>query len=201
MEEYNLLYIDNDIDPQLSEYLDRNLRNTLQDDIVLNISEYEFNPTEGYKRLLSSQEVSTANNILIDSRLFENSSATDAKFSGEEFKIILKEQSPFIEVIVITQNGADESVKTIAKFDPSCGQSAKKYYDSVLPTLIKDAIEEIKIYRNLADRFKSNNSWEPILKERVIGSLEGTSMYDRLTAEDIDKLVLAFKEMSEKIND
>ena len=200
MEEYNLLYIGDDIDSQLSEYLDKDLRNAIQDDIVLNVSEHEFKPAEGYKSLLTRQEVSTANIILIDSRLFENSSAIDGKFSGEEFKIILRKQFPFIEVIVITQNGEDKSVKTIAKFDPSSGKTPKGYYDSVLPPLINSAIEQLKIYRNLADRFKNNDSWEPILKERVIGSLEGTSVYDSLTAEDIDKLVLAFKEMSKIIN-
>lgn len=201
MEQYNLLYIDDNIDAQLSEYLDTDLRSDFQDDIVLNVSEHEFKPAEGYKSLLIKQEVVTANIILIDSRLFENSSANDGKFSGEEFKVILRKQFPFIEVIVITQNGEDESVKTIAKFDQNCGKSSKDYYNEVLPKLIKDAIEQVKIYRNLADRFKNNDSWEPILKERVIGSLEGTSAYDSLTAEDIDSLVRAFKEISNKINE
>ncbi len=54
MEEYNLLYIDDDIDSQLSEYLDKDLKNALQSDIVLNISEHEFKPAEGYKSLLKS---------------------------------------------------------------------------------------------------------------------------------------------------
>ena len=201
MEEYNLLYIDDDIDPQLSEYLDKDLMTALQGDIVLNVSKFEFKPAEGYKSLLTSQEVAAANIILIDSRLFENNSANDGKFSGEEFKIILRKQFPFIEVIVITQNGADDSVKTIAKFDPSCGLSAKEYYDRNLPDLVNSAIEEVTIYRNLAVRFKSNDSWEPIMKERVLGSLEGIAEYESLTTEDIDKLILAFKEMSDKINE
>ena len=161
MEEYNLLYIDDDIDSQLSEYLDKDLKNALQSDIVLNISEHEFKPAEGYKSLLENPQVATANIILIDSRLFENNSATDGKFSGEEFKIILKKQFPFIE----------------------------------------HAIEQVKIYRNLAIRFKSNDSWEPIIKERVLGSLNGTAAYDSLTAADIDKLVLVFQEMSKIINE
>lgn len=201
MEEYNLLYIDDDIDSQLSEYLDKDLKNALQSDIVLNISEHEFKPAEGYKSLLENPQVATANIILIDSRLFENNSATDGKFSGEEFKIILKKQFPFIEVVVITQNGEDDSVKTIAKFNPKCGLAAKEYYDYILPDIIKHAIEQVKIYRNLAIRFKSNDSWEPIIKERVLGSLNGTAAYDSLTAADIDKLVLAFQEMSKIINE
>lgn len=201
MEEYNLLYIDDDIDSQLSEYLDKDLKNALQSDIVLNISEHEFKPAEGYKSLLENPQVATANIILIDSRLFENNSATDGKFSGEEFKIILKKQFPFIEVVVITQNGEDDSVKTIAKFNPKCGLAAKEYYDHILPDIIKHAVEQVKIYRNLAIRFKSNDSWEPIIKERVLGSLNGTAAYDSLTAADIDKLVLAFQEMSKIINE
>mgnify|MGYP001710549324 CR=1 FL=1 len=201
MEEYNLLYIDDDIDSQLSEYLDKDLKNALQSDVVLNISEHEFKPAEGYKSLLENPQVATANIILIDSRLFENNSATDGKFSGEEFKIILKKQFPFIEVVVITQNGEDDSVKTIAKFNPKCGLAAKEYYDHILPDIIKHAIEQVKIYRNLAIRFKSNDSWEPIIKERVLGSLNGTAAYDSLTAADIDKLVLAFQEMSKIINE
>ena len=59
----------------------------------------------------------------------------------------------------------------------------------------------MKIYRNLAIRFKSNDSWEPIIKERVLGSLNGTAAYDSLTAADIDKLVLTFQEMSKIINE
>ena len=46
MEEYNLLYIDDDIDSQLSEYLDKDLKNALQSDIVLNIAEHECKPAE-----------------------------------------------------------------------------------------------------------------------------------------------------------
>lgn len=201
MEVYSLLYIDDDIDPQLSEYLDKDLRNAIQGNFVLNVFEHEFKPAEGYKSLLENQKVSSANIILIDSRLFENSSANDGKFSGEEFKIILKKQFPFIEVIVITQNGADDSIKTIAKFDQGSGMSSKDYYDSILPKIIQQAIDQVGIYRNLANRMRSNDSWEPIIKEKVIGSLEGTSEYDSLTAEDIDKLVLAFKEIEEKINE
>ena len=37
MEQYNLLYIDDNIDAQLSEYLDTDLRSAFQDDIVLNV--------------------------------------------------------------------------------------------------------------------------------------------------------------------
>lgn len=201
MEQYNLLYIDDDIDPQLSEYLDKNLEANIPKDIKLLISEHEFKPADGYKSLLSNSKVTKANIILIDSTLFENNSATDGKFSGEEFKIVFKKQFPFIEVIVITQNDSDDSVGTIAKYNSSCGKTSKQYYDDILPEIIKQSIKQITIYRKLANKFIDNDSWEPVMKEKIISSLEGTSIYDNLTHEDIDKLVLAFKEISEKINE
>ena len=39
------------------------------------------------------------------------------------------------------------------------------------------------------------------MKERVLGSLEGIAEYENLTTEDIDKLIIEFKRMSDKINE
>lgn len=199
MDKYRLLYIDDDIDTALSEYLDKKLPNSINStDLALECNELQFIPSEGYKSLLNNASVLTSNIILIDSRLFEDRTASEGKFSGEEFKIILKKYYPFIEVIVITQNGADESVKTLPKYSPDCGKTPDEYYDSVLPRCVNEAIEQNRIYRNLAKRMSENDSWEPILKEKVIGTLEGTGTYDELTKEDIDTLVRAFREIMEK---
>ena len=200
MEEYSLLYIDDEIDFQLSEYIDKHLNGTAFGETILRCNELTFNPEEGYKSLLLNSKVLSANIILIDSRLFEDRSASDGKFTGEEFKIILKKYYPFIEVIVITQNGEDESVRTLAKYDSNCGKDADEYYHSILPDIIHEVINQISIYRKLAERLKSNESWEPILKEKVIGALEGTGTYDELTKSDIDNLVIAFKEIVEIID-
>lgn len=202
MEKYKLLYIDDEIDTALSEYLDKKLPSSIKsNDITLECNELQFVPSEGYKSLLKNASVLTSNIILIDSRLFEDRTASEGKFSGEEFKIILKKYYPFIEVIVITQNGADESVKTLPKYSSDCGKAPDEYYDSVLPQCINEAIEQNRIYRNLAKRMSENDSWEPILKEKVIGTLEGTGTYDELTKEDIDTLVCAFKEILEKYDE
>lgn len=199
MDKYRLLYIDDDIDTALSEYLDKKLPNSINStDLALECNELQFIPSEGYKSLLNNASVLTSNIILIDSRLFEDRTASEGKFSGEEFKIILKKYYPFIEVIVITQNGADESVKTLPKYSPDCGKAPDEYYDSVLPRCVNEAIEQNRIYRNLAKRMSENDSWEPILKEKVIGTLEGTGTYDELTKEDIDILVRAFRGIMEK---
>ena len=202
MESIKLLYIDDDIDTTLSDYLDSELSKSIAlDGIKLVYSELTFVPSNGYTSLLTNYEVSSANIILIDSRLFEERAASGGKFTGEEFKIILRKFFPFIEVIVITQNGADDSVRTLSKYSHKCGKTAFEYYNDTLPKCIEEAVEQNRIYRNLAKRLNENDSWEPVLKEKVIGALEGKGTYDELTKSDIDELVKAFAEIMEKCDE
>ena len=55
-------------------------------------------------------------------------------------------------------------------------------------------------YRILAKKMSDNESWETVLKEKVLGTLRGTQTYDELTKEDIDILIRAFKEIKESVN-
>lgn len=99
MEIINLVYIDDNPDTTLDKYLDSEYKNP---DFIINYSDIIFNPQDGYEILLKNNTVQSANVILIDSKLFENSNANIGKFSGEEFKIVLKKYFPFIEVIIVT---------------------------------------------------------------------------------------------------
>lgn len=197
MEKYSLVYIDDNPETALTRYLDEEFKS---DNYELVCSEIIFKPEDGYESLLSDQRVSSANIILIDSWLFENRTAANVKFTGEEFKLILKKLFPFIEVIVITQNGTDSEIQKIAKYDKSFGESASEYYASKLPTIINKAVSDIKQYRILADLVKKNDIWEDVLKDKVIATLKGTNTYDKLTKDDIDSLILAFKEIQESLN-
>ena len=197
MEKYSLVYIDDNPETALTRYLDEEFKS---DNYELVCSEIIFKPEDGYESLLSDQRVSSANIILIDSWLFENRTATNVKFTGEEFKLILKKLFPFIEVIVITQNETDSEIRKIAKYDKSFGESASEYYASKLPTMINKAVSDIKQYRILADLVKKNDIWEDVLKDKVIATLKGTNTYDKLTKDDIDSLILAFKEIQESLN-
>lgn len=197
MEKYSLVYIDDNPDTALTRYLDEEFQS---DNYEIVCTEIIFKPEDGYESLLSDKRVNSANIILIDSWLFENRTATNAKFTGEEFKLILKKLFPFIEVIVITQNGTDSEIRKIAKYDKSFGDSASEYYDSKLPTIINKAVSDIKQYRILADLVKKNDIWEDVLKDKVIATLKGTNTYDKLTKDDIDSLILAFKEIQESLN-
>ena len=197
MEKYSLVYIDDNPETALSRYLDEEFKS---DNYEINCSEIIFKPEEGYESLLSDQRVCSANIILIDSWLFENRTAANAKFTGEEFKLILKKLFPFIEVIVITQNGTDSNIRKIAKYDKSLAQSASEYYASKLPKIINQAVSDIQQYRLLADLVKKNDTWEDVLKDEVIATLKGSNTYDKLTKDDIDRLISAFKEIQENLN-
>ena len=197
MEKYSLVYIDDNPETALSRYLDEEFKS---DNYEINCSEIIFKPEEGYESLLSDQRVCSANIILIDSWLFENRTAANAKFTGEEFKLILKKLFPFIEVIVITQNGTDSNIRKIAKYDKSLAESASEYYASKLPKIINQAVSDIQQYRLLADLVKKNDTWEDVLKDEVIATLKGSNTYDKLTKDDIDSLISAFKEIQENLN-
>lgn len=197
MDKYSLAYIDDNPETALTRYLDEEFHS---DNYEIECSEIIFNPEDGYESLLSDQRVSSANIILIDSWLFENRTATDVKFTGEELKLILKKIFPFIQVIVITQNGTDTEIRKIAKYDKSLAKSASEYYASELPKIIDAAVADIQQYRLLADLVKKNDTWEDVLKDKVFATLKGTNTYDELSKADIDRMVLAFKEIQESLN-
>ncbi|MNW32563.1 hypothetical protein D3C74_95080 [compost metagenome] len=197
MNGFNILYIDDSPELGLSRYLDSEYSN---EEHETDYYEITFNPEEGYESLIRDPKVQSANIIFIDSRLFENRKVASGKFSGEEFKIILKKYYPFIEVIVISQNGADPSVNTISKYDPNRGETASAYYAEHLPSYIEKAIENILVYRRLAEKLEVNTNWESTLKEKIINSLKGVGKYDELNKSDIDALINTFKEIQEKID-
>ncbi len=198
MEKYSLVYIDDKPEAALTKFLDKEFHS---DRYEIKCSEVIFRPEEGYESLLNSSKVKSANIILIDSLLFENRTAYGGKFTGEEFKLVLKKFYPFIEVIVITQNGIDTEINKIAKYDKSCGKSASEYYLDKLPRIIDSAISNIHQYWLLAGLVENNDSWETIIKDKVIAALEGKNTYDELSKTDIDNLIIAFKEIQEKLDD
>ena len=198
MEKLSIVYVDDDFESGLERYLDVEYTNPDYEKVY---SEIKFNPDDGYESLIRNPYVQSANIIFIDSKLFTNGTVTAGKFTGEEFKIILKKYYPFIEVIVITQNEPDIEMGTISKFNSQSGKSPTEYYTECLPIHIEKAIKNLKIYRNIADKLQENNNWEEALKEKILNSLNGVGIYDELTKTDIDNLISAFKEIQEKIDD
>ena len=190
-----ILYIDDHPEAALSKYLD-NYKNS---NCEIEYSDIEFNPDEGYESLINDPDVKSANIIFIDSKLFENRNAIAGKFTGEEFKIILRKYFPFIEVIVITQNEIAQEYETISKYDPKCGKKPEEYYDEELPNLLEQSIRNIFEVRKIASELEKTNSWEKVMVEKIVNSVNGQGKFDELTKNDIDDVIKMFRELQEKI--
>lgn len=190
-EKISLVYIDDDCDEAISAYLDEKYRNDLYD---VEYREIEFEGDKGYESLLDSPEVASANVILIDSRLFENNRIkSKGKFSGEEFRMILRKVFPFIEVLVISQNGENKEFDIIPKYRSVSSETSDQYYERVLKSKIDDSIKKVVTFRNISKKLESNKGIEKLLVEKTVDSLNGINDYDDLSKEDIDKLIDAFQ--------
>ena len=196
MDILKILYIDDNPEPALVKYLDK----YKSEHCELEYSDIIFNPAEGYESLINNPEVIGSNIIFIDSRLFENRNAAFGKFSGEEFKVILKKYFPFIEVIVVTQNDINEGYTTIPKYDSKSGKNAEEYYSQKLPLIIEEAIKNIFEVRKIAEEMEKNSSWEKVMMEKIKNSISGQGVFDELSKKDIDNVIMMFKELQEKID-
>lgn len=198
MNEIRILYIDDELDTELSKYLD-NYENCKCN--IINLPNIIFEPAKGYQSLLNNDNVRNANIIFIDSRLFENSTASSEKFSGEEFKIILKKLFPYIEVIVITQNPIDDGILTINKYKHNKEINAFDFYAKEISEPIEKAITNIIEMRIISEKIKQNYNIDEMIVDKVINTLNGSNEYDDLRKEDIDSLVRSFKELQDKYDD
>lgn len=195
-EKINLVYIDDDRDEAISAYLEDAYRSAECD---VEYREIEFEGEKGYESLLESQEVALANVILIDSRLFENDSIKcKGKFSGEEFRMILRKVYPFIEVLVISQNGENKEFDIIPKYRSGNSETSKQYYDRMLKSKIDESIKRVITFRNISKKLEDNKEIEKFLVEKTVSSLHGINDYEDLSKGDIDKLITAFQNIMEE---
>ena len=97
-----LIYVDDKLDPLLVEYL----YDFRKDDIIIVYDEIEFDSSSrDYESLLTDSRVLESDIIVIDSKLFENEYAeSGSKFTGQEFKLVIRILNPFIKLSVKTQN-------------------------------------------------------------------------------------------------
>lgn len=197
MEPINLVYIDDTPDPVFSRFLDNLSPIDKDPEYSINYEEIIFPPQEDYEYLLKHEYVKNANIIIIDSWLFENRTATNNKFTGEEFKFVLQKLCPYIEVLVISQKQDEDGIHKLSKYSKRYGSDPLTYYNSIARGFIEVAIINVIQNRKLAKKLTENNTWEVLLKERVLGTLAGVQPYDELKKEDIDNLIAAFKDIQE----
>lgn len=200
MECIRILYIDDKLDPEFSKFLDQYKEKEVIPNIIIEVKEVQFCPEDGFDALLRNKTVSDSNIIFIDSKLFENNTVGEDKFTGEEFKLILKKYFPFIEVFVITQNDIEPNYSKIAKYDINKADSAIKYYWDTIPLHIHEAICRIQESRLLLKKIEENKQLETYIIEKISNSLNGINLYDELSKRDLDEIITLFKEIQERIN-
>ena len=192
METIKLLYVDDNTDPYISQYLYEEYG---YEGVSIEYLQRPFEPEDTYESLLSDRDVHFADIIIIDSMLFENANLSNQKLAGEEFEIILRKVFPFKEVIVVTQNDVDEECRVIKKFDTSSGNSSKDFFEKEWKPVLDKAVERVKLFRKLLKRIEEKNYVEKYFFEEIQQSLQGESGYDKLTVADVDRLIAAFEEI------
>ncbi len=197
MDRIKIVYVDDEPDFNISKYLKKSYNNK---NFEKEYDEIKFNSLEGYESLINNIKIKEANIVLIDSKLFENDRVNTGKFSGEEFKMILKKIFPFIEVIVITQNELEDDYGTISKYKSQFQDSPEQYYAKNLKSALDNAIRNIYIYRNIANKLKYNDGIDKVLIEKIVDSLDGTAKYEELTTKDIDEIIKVFKELQSEVD-
>lgn len=207
-ENFNVLYIDDSIDPYLSLYLNEYLQKDkyfAENNINLTIKEYKFK-NEKYEDLLQEEEIKRANIIIIDSMLFKDQDTCNNKFTGEEFSIILKNLNSCVYVIVITQNNLLEQEKfgMIRKFvytNDSTEEDIKKQYDKDLKSIIIDRIKQLKYDREKIKKLDENKNIDKIVVEKINNLLSGTYEYNKLSKKDIDDFIKEFKNIEDLLKE
>ena len=192
MDAIKILYIDDNMDSYISQYL---YEQYCYEGINIENLQRKFETEDTYESLLSDKYVHSADIIIIDSLLFENAKLSNQKLAGEEFEIILRKVFPFKEVIVVTQNDVDEEYKVIKKFDTSSDCSSIDFFEREWKPVLDKAVEKVKLYRKLLKLIEDKNYVEKYFFEEIQQSLQGESGYDKLTVADIDRLISAFEEI------
>lgn len=190
MENVKLIYIDDNADPHISNYLFSKYQYS---GMEVEYLQRGFGDRDTYESLLEDKDVKSSDIIIIDSVLFENANLENQKLTGEEFEIIVKNVFPFKEVIVVTQNDVDEDCKIIKKYDSSSDTDEAGFFEKEWKPVLDNAIDNIKLYRKLLKRIEEKNYLEKYFLEEIQQSVQGEKGYEKLTVKDIDKLINIFE--------
>lgn len=192
----NIAYVDDKFDREISKYL----YNYQYDENKVKIvsCEIEFTKEDNYKTLLKKLTDKGINLLIIDSALYLLEDQREKRFTGEEFKIILKRLFPYIETIVVSQNEKKDSYDIIKKYNDE--KNPEKYYSEILGKCIDKKINEILMGREIFKNLDEKRELDSELLEKISLSLSGGDEYSELKGEDIKELIEIFKELKRSIN-
>lgn len=197
-DDITILYIDDKLDSNISKYL-----HEVMEVEGYKINEMIFSITENLESIINSNELKSADIVLIDSKLFEEE-ASEEFFNGEEVKTIIRKNYPYKEVFVITQNELNDNIQWIPKYN--CQEEnfldfsrIKEHYDSVLKQRIDSSSANIREYRYIIGKTHSEklkNEFEHL--NRILNS---EIEYEDMSKDDIDRLINEFKEINKLLNE
>lgn len=199
MDIINIVYIDDIIDRGISKCLYKYKLGQKNIEYI----EIPYTEEYTYKKLLEEIENLNINIVVIDSALYLESDSRE-RFTGEQFKIILKKILPYVETIVISQNKQENDWDIIKKFNQDVHMEKYKtdveYYQSELIKVLEKKINEVKMGREIYSKLEEEQVVEKKLLEKISLSLSGEEKYSELKSEDINTLIESFQELKRALN-
>lgn len=193
MKKRMIVYIDDIIDQDLEEYL----VTTYTDCEVVSL---EFR-TDDVFSFLQDDRIRFASVVIIDSQLFLNSSKNVKKYYGEELKLFLQNECPYLKTIIITQNERYSPECTIKKYSSvDNGGDMFNYYDDTLKQSLDMLLAEKAFTETQLKMFQKNGNWDKATKDRIETSVSGLNEYNSLTKQDIDNVITLFNDIKDKLN-
>ena len=83
--------------------------------------------------------------------------------------------------------------------DPKCGKTPVEYYDEKLPLILDQCIRNIFEVRKITSELQKNTSWEKVMVEKIVNSVNGQGKFDEFTKNDIDDVIKMFQELQTKV--
>lgn len=207
MRTISLLYIDDLPDLGLAEYL-REFARRLNDgkvgefqNIHFEAHDIKFDSSEdSFEKLLNSQELKSADIVILDHQLFSHCSGGRI-LTGGTVAVLLRALMPFTRVFVITQFDYIESSRVLRKYNSSEEPSGNetRYYDDKLSGKLKQQIEAILEDGDLAVDLKETSGVDSALAERVALMVSGENRYADLNPLDVDELIQEFRRFESRI--
>lgn len=88
---------------------------------------------------------------------------------------------------------------TISKYDPKSRMTPEEYYDKELPVLLEQCVRNIFEVRKITSELQKNTSWEKVMVEKIVNSVNGQGKFDEFTKKDIDDVIKMFQELQIKV--
>lgn len=189
-EHIEITYVDNENDLFLSDYL----VTYKVSNIKVKYNEIIFGQEYDYDCLMNHDDFKNSDIIIIDSRLYKNNNTRGNNCTGEALELLLRVRSPYVEVIVVTQNYVSENSATLKK--ASGGSNYEKHYNDNLKPFLDYFVKRAAEYRKIKEKISKEN-FDKFIFERIGDFLNHDDVYS-LSSKDIDKIIQHLNNISKR---